>query len=219
MKFCYHRDAGLEILEISGDLFRHLYSSRRTSKKQDLDFCNLLDEKIYTYTHLEITKKSAKLKLVDRQNYHTVPSQSHIIWAITESKIIQHTLPFLNQLNVAKLTLFYAMRSQRNEKVHPEKLEKILIQSCEQCGRNTKMEITVLKDLASVLQLYPNAYMLDFDGSEEKRDIYPQNGIIIGPEGGFSPEEKLLFTGKRICLGNLVLKSECAAISAAALTL
>ncbi len=217
MRFCYHKNAGLEFLEIKEEQFRHLYLARRTHKNENLNFCNLMENKIYTYTHLEINKKSAKLKLIGIQNYITKKTNTHLIWAITEAKTIYNTLPFLNQLNIAKLTLFYAHRSQRNEKINLEKLEKILIQSCEQCGRNTLMLIEILKDFHQVITHYPNAYMLDFEGQAIGQYQDFKNGIIIGPEGGFSNQEKQNICIKKLSLGDITLKSECAAIAIATL--
>lgn len=216
MKFCYHENAGLELLEIRDEQFRHLYLARRTHKNENLNFCNLKENKIYTYTHLEINKKSAKLKCINSQEYITKNTNTHLIWAITEAKNIYNTLPFLNQLNVQKLTLFYAQRSQRNEKINLEKLEKILIQSCEQCGRNSLMQIEILKDFTQIMACYPDAYMLDFGGQTISQNHNLANGIIIGPEGGFSNQEREGFD-KKLSFGELILKSECAAIAIATL--
>ncbi len=206
---------------MDGELFCHLYRSRRTNFKQNLLFSNLVDGRLYTYAHKQINKKNAILALLDSKIHLSKSYQTHIIWAVTESKNIQAALPFFNQLGVGRLTLFYANRSQGSEKIHLEKLQKILIHSCEQCGRNQLMSIEWLKNLDAVLSLYPKAILIDFDSQIITRDNLPDfsGGVIIGPEGGFSQEEKSRFEKENtFSFGTKnTLKSECAAVSIAAL--
>ncbi|WP_104697035.1 MULTISPECIES: 16S rRNA (uracil(1498)-N(3))-methyltransferase [unclassified Helicobacter] len=217
MKFCFHSDAGNNTIKITENLFNHLYKSRRTKFETLLDFRNLRDDNIYTYKHIQINKKDALLELVNQKSNPVVSTKKlHLIWAITESKTIEKTIPYLNQLGVKKITLFFANRSQKNEKISLEKLQKILISSCEQCNRTDLMAIEILKNTKEAIQLYPLSFVLDFDGN----NIYTseiknfENGIFIGPEGGFDSQERKLFENqKKLCIPNeIILKSECAAM-------
>ncbi|CBG39394.1 16S rRNA (uracil(1498)-N(3))-methyltransferase [Helicobacter mustelae] len=220
MRFCYHKESGSHELCIEGELFVHLYKSRRTKKETPLAFCNLMDGKLHHYVQVEITKKSALLSLQSSQDYVVLPKKTHLLWAITESKNIEKTLPILNQLGVRKLSLFYANRSQRNEKISLPRLEKILIASCEQCGRSTLMELEILKNTKEALALYPSAKILHFGGKCFGQGDF-EHGVMIGPEGGFDAEEVRAFLGHEILGidGGIVLRSESAALFIAALGL
>lgn len=217
MQFCYHINAGKEILEIKDELFNHLYKARRTKIQTLLCFRNLQDDNLYTYKHLQIEKKQATLMLVETKKLPLASTKKlHLIWAIIENKNIEKTLPYLNQLGVKKISFFFANRSQKNEKISLERLHKILISSCEQCNRSDLMEIELLKNTQEALQKYPNSFVMDFDGA----DIYAsqitnfENGIFIGPEGGFDEMERQMFISqKKLSISNqFILKSECAAL-------
>ena len=222
MKFCYHPEAGKRNLTITDELYTHIYKARRTKLESTLSLRNLVDAQLYTYKHLSINKKSAALELLSSTSHPIISTKPlHLLWAITEVKNIEKTLPCLNQLGVKKLTLFYANRSQKNEKISPEKLHKILIASCEQCGRSELMHIELLSSTKDALLAYPNACVLDFGGA----DIYQagvldfSDGIFIGPEGGFDETEKRLFENQK-CFGipsEITLRSECATVLVSAL--
>ena len=221
MKFCYHKDAGSETLCIQDQLFSHLYKVRRTNIKDQILFCNLQDEKLYAYKHEEITKKFALLKLVSSQSYESIKKNTHLIWAIINTKNIYSTLPYLNQLGVSKISFFYAERSQKNEKINLEKCHQILIQSCEQSGRNHLMKLEIFSSLNDILNRYPKASMIHFDAEPLTRYHLPDfsNGVIIGPEGGFSINEVNLYKNRIFSISSHILKSECAAIALASLSI
>ncbi|MCE3037256.1 16S rRNA (uracil(1498)-N(3))-methyltransferase [Helicobacter sp. faydin-H20] len=215
MKFCYHDRSGDAEIVVSDNLFLHLYKARRTKIDSVICFRNLRDENLYFYKHKEIGKKSAILSLIKFEKSQVNSKQTHLVWAITESKNIEKTLPYLNQLGVKKLTLFFANRSQRHEKLSLERLHKILIASCEQCGRSHLMEIELLKNTKEVLEKYPLCQILNFGGCDihagERSFVH---GIMIGPEGGFDEKEEEMFFDREVfsVSGGIVLKSECAAM-------
>ncbi|RKU89866.1 16S rRNA (uracil(1498)-N(3))-methyltransferase, partial [Helicobacter pylori] len=136
--------------------------------------------------------------------------------------VIEKILPFLNQLGVSKLSLFYADFSQRNEKIDSTKLErfqKILINSCEQCGRSVLMELEAFPSTKEVLKAYPKASVLDFKGETLPASAISEQERIIGPEGGFSEQEREYFKEReiyRIPL-DMVLKSESACVFVASI--
>ncbi|PAF47800.1 16S rRNA (uracil(1498)-N(3))-methyltransferase [Helicobacter sp. 12S02634-8] len=216
MHFAYCPEASKPTIKIEGNLYNHIYQSRRTKLQENLFFRNLTDGYLYTYTHTHITRNYAELDLQSKHYQPNLPKKEiHIIWAIIDNKSIEKILPYLNQIGVGKISFFYAHRSQKNEKIALERWEKILIHSCEQCGRGSLMTLEMIPDTPSALQRYPNACVFDFGG----KDIYAyppalQSGIFIGPEGGFTPEERELFKAQEhysITQG-FTLKSECAAL-------
>lgn len=216
MNFVYHQNAGQEILTIEGQSYTHIYQARRAKFETNLFVRNLRDEKLYIYTHSQISRNKSELRLYKAENKPVLPCKNiHLIWAIIDVKTIEKALVYLNQIGVGKISFFYANRSQKNERISMERLSKILIASCEQCGRSSLVEIEILNDMQAVLKNYPKACMFDFGG----KNIYlhtPKlaDGIIIGPEGGFDEREKMMFQKRDIYStpSNITLKSECAAI-------
>lgn len=218
MQFIYHQQAGDAQLIIKDETYQHLYKSRRTKQTQLLYFRNLQDDMLYQYRQIHIDRKSATLSLEAKTHSPNKPkSPSHLILGIIDSKNLQKALPFLNELGVGKLTLFYADYSQKNEKIDLQKLEKILINSSQQCGRSDFVKIECLTNLEHVLSTYENLAIFDFGGEKIKSSL--DVPIIIGPEGGFSPSEREklqnfpTFSTKE----NLILKSESACIYIASL--
>ena len=218
MQFLYHPLAGEQQVIIENEQYTHLYKSRRTKHNQTLALRNLKDSYLYLYEQVLIKKRSATLLLKDKiLSPQTPKTQTHIILSIIDSKVLQKTLPFLNELGLSKLTLFYADFSQRNEKIDLEKLQKILINSCEQCGRSNLLKIELCKNLAEVLQNYPQIGVFDFGGEKLKTPInFP---ILIGPEGGLSPKEKEILKAfpSFSTQESLILRSESACVYVASL--
>lgn len=216
MRFIYHQDAGSENIKIEGELYKHLYQSRRTKTEKNLLLRNLKDDNIYTYEHIEISRKESLVRLVDKTcSPNFSKKKIHLIWAIIEVKNIEKTLPYLNQLGVAKISFFYAHRSQKNEKINLDRAYKILIHSCEQCGRTDLMDLEVISNTLEAIRLYPNAVVFDFGGRNiQETPMELNEGIFIGPEGGFDDEEKELLKNQSIYSINsdFVLKSECSAL-------
>jgi 16S rRNA (uracil1498-N3)-methyltransferase len=140
-------------------------------------------------------------------------------------------------MGVEKITFVRCERSQGNVKITDKVLEKfktILLSSCEQCGRNTLMRIDIInfeeyikniseekfeKNYENYICDFSGQYFLDKEILSFKKNIHNDlYSFLIGPEGGFSPNEKgqmnNLFQKKLVKIRkfntSLVLKSESA---------
>ncbi|MDE5591511.1 MAG: RsmE family RNA methyltransferase, partial [Helicobacter sp.] len=176
---------------------------------------NLKDHNAYLYGIESLGKREALLKLLSFEITNLINTpKGHLIWAIIEPKNIEKTLPILNEINIAKITFFYAHYSQKNFKLSEQRLQRIIQKSSEQCGRTTFLEIEFLKDLQEALIKYPDSVVLDFGGKPILDKEY--HSILVGPEGGFSQQEKHLLKNKFIYSPSHcnILRSENAAIYA-----
>ena len=215
MQFILDKNAGEEILRVEGERHNHLFRSRRTKKSQSLYFRNLQDLYLYTYRIENLGKKEATLKLINKElSTLQNPPKAHLMWAIIDSKSIEKVLPTLNELNLAKITFFYADFSQKNFKPDLERMDRILENSCEQCGRITKLEIEILENLHKLCERYKDFAVFDFGG--ESLPYALDIPLLIGAEGGFSQNEReFLKTKKTYSAKNCnILRSENAAIFA-----
>ncbi len=213
MQFLYDEQAGDERVIVTGELYKYLFKVRRFSQEKVLTLRNLKDEYIYKYKIESISKKEAQLTKQERHHdSKTLDKKLHILWCIIDTKVIEKTLPMLNQIGVSKITFFYCDRSQKNFKPDVERMQKILINSCQQSGRSDLMELEIFASMEEVLEKYQEFSVLDFGGEGSLEDV---ETIMIGCEGGFSENEreKLSFAQKIGLNTPLILKSETAALT------
>ncbi|MBM0636493.1 16S rRNA (uracil(1498)-N(3))-methyltransferase [Campylobacter sp. VicNov18] len=214
MQFLYHKQAGQNLIQLKNENFNHL-KVRRVKENTIIKLRNLEDNFLYDYKITDLKRTSCTLSLLDKKLQSTKQSQLNLALAIIDIKILEKTLPFLNELGVKTLHLIFADFSQRNFKIDLKRLEKIIIASCEQCGRSAKMELISYKNTKEFIQKFPNAIMVDFQGKQE--DNFSEKQLyFIGPEGGFSDNERLLFEKKIGLKSPNILKSQNAIIAIAA---
>ncbi len=228
MQFLYQQNAGDFQVEIINDDFTYLIKARRFGVDSVVKMRNLKDKKLYTYAITEIKKKSALLTKIseqDSQNSHSSPL--HLLWAIIDPKVIEKTLPFLNELGIPRISFFYAEFSQRQFSLNLQRMQKILISSSQQCGRIDLMELEALKDFDCVCERYAPFYAFDFGGMDvREHNPFKQDSkslenasvrVMVGAEGGFSQRERQRFA-KIITLNDtLILRSESASVFLASL--
>jgi 16S rRNA (uracil1498-N3)-methyltransferase len=213
MQFIYDKNSSQKQLFIRDENYRYLFRVRRSKVGDIVSFRNLEDDFLYRYKIVIIKKKEAELELIgskkDQQKSH---KNFHLMWCIIDPKTIYGTLPMLNQLGVSKITFLYCDRSQKNFKLDHSKIEKILINSSQQCGRVKLMNIEILDSLEDLLKLYSDFLVLDFGGEKEWGEA---DAVLVGCEGGFSEDEReKLQNHRKIGFDtDLILKSETAALT------
>jgi len=217
MQFLYIEQSGDSRVVLEDEGFRHVIKARREKEGSIIATRNLLDGFLYSYKITEISKKSATLELLSKEKSNPLLKELHIGWCIVDPKTVEKSIPMLNQTGVNKITFINCRFSQKNFKISKERLEKILISSCEQCGRSDLMELDFCSGVSQFLDAHPECAVLDFEANTvfENEKIAT---LLIGCEGGFSKEERDLFKSKKIVSfkSETILKSETAAISAAA---
>ncbi|SFV59701.1 Ribosomal RNA small subunit methyltransferase E [hydrothermal vent metagenome] len=219
MQFIYSKDAGEKILNLNTRDYSHIFKVRRVKKSEVLSFRNLMDDMLYRYNLTSIDRKTATLELLSGDMLKIEAKKSlHVGWCIVDPKTIEKTLPFLNELGVSKISFVYCEYSQRNFKIDLKRVEKILINSCEQCGRSSLMQIEILENLKEYLALYPQSKIFDFGGKKIDKDT-TYTSFLIGSEGGFSKAERESMKDTDILsLDNpMILKSQTAVLYASIL--
>ena len=217
MQFVYEEEASTHILKLDGENYKYLFRVRRKKVGDIIEFRNLIDSKLYSYKVISIDKKTATLELIYGEEKPIVPKKELTIgWCIIDPKNIEKILPSLNEIGVAKIVFIRCAYSQANFKIKKERLEKILINSNQQCGRSNLMQIEFASSLYDFLQKYPQSFMLNFSNRRLSDNIDSINSIIIGCEGGFSEDELKLFDSEKIVGFDtpLILRSESAVVAA-----
>ncbi|TKX30796.1 16S rRNA (uracil(1498)-N(3))-methyltransferase [Campylobacter estrildidarum] len=213
MQFLYHQKAGEDFLKLKGEEFSHL-KARRVKENEILILRNLEDEFAYTYQISNLERHSCELHFLSKENKTTCKNTTlNLALAVIDVKILEKTLPFLNELGVKTLHLVFTEFSQRNFKIDLKRLEKIIIASCEQCGRESKMKMQIYNNIRNFYEKFPEAVLVDFEG--ESKEFDPSKIYFIGPEGGFSQSEKKMFKEKIGLKVSNILKSQSAIIAIA----
>jgi 16S rRNA (uracil1498-N3)-methyltransferase len=214
MQFVYVKEAGVSKLNLCAKEFAHIFKVRRVKSQSSLMLRNLQDDKIYTYKIQEIGKKEAFLELENVQLLEIKPEKFlHLGWSIIDPKSVEKSIAMLNEIGVSKITFLYADYSQKHFKIDTQRLERILINSCEQCGRSNLIQLNFLKNVDEFVELYPDCAVIDFSNSLLHSGC-EENIFLIGPEGGFSQREKKLFQKCQVygLSTKMILRSESATI-------
>ena len=128
------------------------------------------------------------------------------------------------ELGAARLIPVMTQRTVA-ERVRLERLEAIAIEAAEQCGRTLLPDISEPLPLAHLLQHRDAArtlYFADETGGEPVAAAFASGPavILIGPEGGFSNDEREAIRAAPNCvaisLGPRILRAETAALAALA---
>jgi len=217
MQFLYHPDSGLSKIKIEGESYKYIFKVRRHKEGERIALRNLQDQFIYFYKIERVTRREAELLFLEKKEKIVMPKHSmHIGWCIIDPKVVEKTLPMLNEFGVEKITFIYCARSQKNFKLDFERLKRILINSSQQCGRSKMMELELVSSIDEYLKTYPQSAVLDFGGKHIIcKDM--AKSILVGCEGGFSEEERELFKNRIVFTLKtpLILRSESAVVAAA----
>jgi len=214
MQYSYCPLAGGPTLDLDVKEYQHIFKVRRVVVGQNLVWCNLRDDTFYTYKIQSISKKQAHLELIDSFKEEKNNSYNlHVGWSIVDPKTIEKNLAMLNELGVQKISFVYADFSQKNYKIDEKRLQRILINSSEQCGRTSLMQFEIILSVEEYLQAYPKSAIIDFCDNELPNDSTITE-FLVGPEGGFSQKERELFENKSVfgLKSSNILKSETALI-------
>jgi 16S rRNA (uracil1498-N3)-methyltransferase len=203
-------------LSLQGDEHRYIFKVRRHREGEMIALRNLKDERLYHYKILSLSKKEALLSLEHSELLSVSAKQKlHLAWCVIEPKNIEKVLPTLNEMGVDEITFIYCERSQKSFKLDFARLEKILLNSSQQCGRSSLMKLSLGESLESFVEQYPETVMLNFSENKlnKSSDV---STIAIGCEGGFTSEEVALFENRMFGFETpLILKSESAVCAVA----
>ena len=111
------------------------------------------------------------------------------------------------------------------DKVKPDRLRAHMIEAAEQCGRTALPKVDEVSKLSAFLKMLEPGRTLFFadeqGGAPAAKACAAHSGpavIIVGPEGGFTNEERALLVAHSstvpISLGPRILRADSAAIAA-----
>jgi 16S rRNA (uracil1498-N3)-methyltransferase len=218
MQYLFNDEAGSEALKLKGEAYKYLFKVRRHNVDDVLYFRQREEnEVLFKYKVLTLDGRSARLELLSKETKTVKASKYlHIAWCIIDPKSVEKVLPSLNELGVSKITFIFCARSQKNYKIDLKRYERILETSSQQCGRSDNIVFNTAKNIESFIKENPQTVVLDFCDEVLGSDT-DVNTVLLGCEGGFSDEERVLFKEcKRFRLDTpMILRSESAAMAIA----
>lgn len=130
------------------------------------------------------------------------------------------------ELGVTHILVLRTERCQPGT-LKPDRAQRILVAAMKQCQRSRLPELRIDVPLSRVKVDFPNlTWWIAHEGfspQEAKlQDVLGGMGVVVGPEGGFSPQEvsNMLAAGARpLSLGTRRLRAETAAVAALSLFL
>ena len=176
----------------------------------------------------EVLKRGCLLKADERVRDQILPPDVELILAVVKKSPLEFAVEKATELGVRRIRLVRTARPQP-QTIRLDRLDTIAVESAEQTGRMDVPEIVVSEPLDALLDGWDPGRRLMFcdeTGGPPALTALPKAGgagwgILIGPEGGFSPEERerllALPYATAVSLGPRVLRADTAAVTALAL--
>jgi len=173
---------------------------------------------------VEAGKKRMALAIEQRTREPEAISDVWVAFAPVKRNQTDWLVEKATELGAAKLIPVMTQRTIA-ERVKLERLEAIAIEAAEQCGRTRLPAIAepiALRNFLGTRERSRNLYFADEAGGEPAASAFRPGAatILIGPEGGFTDEERDAIRGAEnavpISLGPRILRAETAALAALA---
>jgi len=221
------------------DQSRYLTQVMRLKAGDDLLVFNGVDGE-WRCAVAEVLKKGVVLKAEDQVRPQTTVPDVHLLIAVVKKAALEFAVEKATELGAARIGLVTTRRTQ-GDRVRMDRLEAIAVESAEQTGRLDVPAIDLPVKLEAVLDGWDGGRRLMFcdeTGGEPamtalagaapstaSRSPSTDGGgtgapwaILIGPEGGFAPEERerlrALPFATAVSLGPRVLRADTAATAA-----
>ena len=173
----------------------------------------------------KINKKSVECEVINKIENKIKNSNLTVFQALLKGEKLDFLIQKLTEMNIENLNLFlsnFTISKWKEDK--KEKLNKISIEACKQCGRSKSLNINYVGDFNKMLtclnefDLVIFAYEKSTESLKEalKNVQNKKVAIIIGSEGGFSNIEAealiRLKNVKCVSLGSTILRAETASL-------
>ena len=176
----------------------------------------------------EVLKKGVLLRAEERVREQVSPPDVHLLLAMIKKGAVEFAVEKATELGAARIGLVQTARTQSHH-IRQDRLEAIAEESAEQTGRMDVPAIDAAHRLDALLDGWDGSRRLMFCDETGGPPAIPTLraagsgpwAILIGPEGGFSPEERerlrALPFATAVSLGPRILRADTAATTALSL--
>lgn len=182
---------------------------------QQLVLFNDNEDKLYKI--IEIEKDSIHLEYITDFNRVLPKKNIYLFWSLLKKDKNDWVIQKGTELGVSHFIPLIADRSEKTG-FNINRAEKIAIEAAEQCGRSDIPKIRDAMHVVKAIEQYKDKVVMVVceQGSEDYKINETKLGILVGPEGGWSEKEKLLFKDnglKHLGLNDFTLRAETAVIT------
>lgn len=228
-------------VEPTADQARYLLTVMRRSEGDEILLFNGRDGE-WRARIAEATRRGCRVRVDARTREQASPPDLHLIVALVKRARLEAIVEKAAELGARRVRLVTTRRTNADHS-NIGRLQSIAIEAAEQTGRMDVPEVSEVAPLASVLDAWPADRRLMFcdeAGDDPETEWGGPRGraapalaglsglppgeswaILIGPEGGFDPEERArlrsLPSVTPVTLGPRILRADTAAITALAL--
>ena len=171
----------------------------------------------------EAGRKRVALAVVDHLRGREPVPDLWLLFAPIKRGRIDWLVEKATELGVARLVPVITRRTIV-ERLNLDRLRAHIVEAAEQCGRTALAEMAEPRKLGALLDSWPAERTLYFADESGGGPLTAEPGpaaILIGPEGGFTDEERaavrVLPRARPIGLGPRILRADTAALAAVAL--
>jgi 16S rRNA (uracil1498-N3)-methyltransferase len=172
---------------------------------------------------VEAGKKRVTLQVGERLREREAVPDLWLLFAPVKRGRIDWLVEKATELGVARL-LPVVTRRTIVERLNLERLRAHAVEAAEQCERTALPALDEPKKLDAVLKAWPDdrtLFFADEAGGEPFRPAPGPAAILVGPEGGFTDEERAAIRAvaqaRPVSLGPRILRADTAALAAIAL--
>lgn len=169
------------------------------------------------YKIISIKEDEAGLELVTDYVRSVPKKETYLFWALLKKDKNDWLVQKCTELGVKHFVPLLADRSEKTG-FNIERAQKIIIEAVEQCGRSDLPSVREPVSVALAIEQYKDKTQLvvcDQGGETDVLDNTKSIGALVGPEGGWSEEEKHLFASselKSLGLHDFTLRAETACV-------
>jgi 16S rRNA (uracil1498-N3)-methyltransferase len=205
-----------EIISLKNEQAHYILNVLRLSIGDKIHFFDNLNGEFLAHL-ISSTKKEACFQILEKRHSFKPLKKLKLVFSPLKKDRLNIMIEKATELGATHFQPICTEYTQVR-KVNIERLQKIAIEACEQSERQ---DLPIFYDLINLDQYLADtqdkvAFCCERLSSHHENDFTQYDTIIIGPEGGFSPSEKIRLSDKlpSMSLGNTILRAETAAIVA-----
>ncbi|MBF0237795.1 MAG: 16S rRNA (uracil(1498)-N(3))-methyltransferase [SAR324 cluster bacterium] len=216
---------------LSGEEAHHILTVRRVRVHEMLELQDI-GQRRFLVRVTSVDRKSFEFQVLScLKTPDDSPLELELVQALVKEKALDLILQKTTELGVSRILIFHSCHTPKALVSSPEQAldrwRKIVQEACKQCGRTAPPEILWASSLEDALNtglgqaqtwlLKPDVPLWKPQALSIESLHSMAHRILVGPEGGFHPEEYVLaeqFHVQPIPLGPRILRAETAAIAA-----
>ncbi len=228
--FIHPEDIADDLVQVTGSEARHMRTVLRLQPGDAVEFFDG-SGRVYRAILEECGKRLITARVQDRARSSTVENAPlTLAQAVLKGKKMDMLIQKATELgvhNFIPVETRYAEPGNRRDR-QAERWQRIMIEACKQCQRTAPMTIGPITELTALSPAQYShcliAWENEADNHLDSRTLHPPGPtlLLIGPEGGFHPDEVNLLTDQEkpwffFSLGSRILRAETASIAAMAI--